>query len=292
MSKLAMKLFENKEECCGCTACYSVCPTSAISMQQDEEGAYYPVIEQSRCIGCRKCERVCSFKKALKTQNASSAAPKVYAARIKDEKELTASSSGGMFTALSDLFLSSGNAVACSVYDTVQYEVRYVLIGSVSERDQARGSKYMKSSLKNIFSEAQQWLEKNPQKKLLFVGMGCEVDGFRSFAEAKKLRDRVVLRISFVTEAPVSLFGSGTPNTFRRKTAKRFSRFISRIKESTGTIPLRWRRLRIRRKYRSSSMSSCLIPPVPTDRPVINVRTRQYTAAVISPSGTFGASRR
>ena len=91
MSKLAMKLFENKEECCGCTACYSVCPTSAISMQQDEEGAYYPVIEQSRCIGCRKCERVCSFKKALKTQDASSDAPKVYAARIKDEKELTAS---------------------------------------------------------------------------------------------------------------------------------------------------------------------------------------------------------
>ena len=87
-----MKLFENKEECCGCTACYSVCPTSAISMQQDEEGAYYPVIEQSRCIGCRKCERVCSFKKALKTQDASSDAPKVYAARIKDEKELTASS--------------------------------------------------------------------------------------------------------------------------------------------------------------------------------------------------------
>lgn len=33
--------------------------------------------------------------------------------------------------------------------------------------------------------------EKNPVKKILFVGMGCQADGFRKFAEIKGFRDRV-----------------------------------------------------------------------------------------------------
>ena len=32
------KLYIGKDLCCGCTACYAVCPKSAIKMQEDEEG--------------------------------------------------------------------------------------------------------------------------------------------------------------------------------------------------------------------------------------------------------------
>lgn len=35
-------LYERKELCCGCTACYAICPKQAISMQPDEEGFLYP----------------------------------------------------------------------------------------------------------------------------------------------------------------------------------------------------------------------------------------------------------
>ena len=31
-------LYKRKEECCGCTACYAICPKEAISMVEDEEG--------------------------------------------------------------------------------------------------------------------------------------------------------------------------------------------------------------------------------------------------------------
>ena len=55
-------LYLRKEECCGCTACYAVCPKSAISMIKDEEGFDYPVIEEEKCIGCKKCLSVCPFK--------------------------------------------------------------------------------------------------------------------------------------------------------------------------------------------------------------------------------------
>ena len=58
-------LFDNKEECCGCTSCYSICPVNAIIMEKDKEGFLYPSIDESKCICCHKCISVCAFKKDL-----------------------------------------------------------------------------------------------------------------------------------------------------------------------------------------------------------------------------------
>lgn len=186
-----MKLFDRKEECCGCTACFSVCPKSAITMQKDEEGFFYPSVNQDKCIGCHRCEQICGFRKQY--QCVDKKTPLVFGARINERASLLKSSSGGIFTVLSDLFLEEGNAVVCSVYDWEEYAVRYVLITNQAERDNARGSKYLKSDPGCIFSESEKWLKRNPSKRLLFVGMGCEVDGFRAYLDAKKLRTRVTL---------------------------------------------------------------------------------------------------
>lgn len=76
-------LYRKKEECSGCTACYTICPkstnncvkniilqeigeislTGAITMIADSIGYLYPVIDISECIGCYKCVSVCPFKK-------------------------------------------------------------------------------------------------------------------------------------------------------------------------------------------------------------------------------------
>ncbi len=57
-------LYKRKEECCGCTACYAICPKGAISMLEDEEGFEYPHIDESKCIKCFLCIKVCPLKKA------------------------------------------------------------------------------------------------------------------------------------------------------------------------------------------------------------------------------------
>lgn len=55
-------LYNRKEECCGCTACYSICSQEAIYMEEDEEGFEYPKIDGSKCICCYQCIKVCPVK--------------------------------------------------------------------------------------------------------------------------------------------------------------------------------------------------------------------------------------
>ena len=55
-------LYEKKKECCGCTACYAICPKKSIFMEEDEEGFEYPKIDESKCVSCYKCISVCPFK--------------------------------------------------------------------------------------------------------------------------------------------------------------------------------------------------------------------------------------
>lgn len=59
-------LYDRKEDCCGCTACYAICPKGAISMKEDEEGFEYPQINEDICIRCYRCLNVCPIKEAKK----------------------------------------------------------------------------------------------------------------------------------------------------------------------------------------------------------------------------------
>ena len=47
MERAIPVLYKRKEECCGCTACYAICPKEAISMVEDEEGFEYPQIDEA-----------------------------------------------------------------------------------------------------------------------------------------------------------------------------------------------------------------------------------------------------
>ena len=62
-NKSVPDLSSDKVSCCGCAACYSVCPVGAIAMEPDEKGFPYPRIDEEKCIRCQKCINICAFKK-------------------------------------------------------------------------------------------------------------------------------------------------------------------------------------------------------------------------------------
>lgn len=104
-----------------------------------------------------------------------------YACKLKDLKDLKSSSSGGAFTAFSDIILDDGGAVACSIYDYDSKELKFQIVENKEDRDKARGSKYFQSIPGEVYNNCLEWIKLHPQKKLLFVGMGCQVDAFRRF---------------------------------------------------------------------------------------------------------------
>ena len=149
----------------------------------------------------------------------------VYAARIKNIDDLYKSSSGGLFTAITNLFISNGDYILSSIYNYKTQRLEFKIYNDVSSRDAARGSKYFKSEIGTTFKDAVTLLKNNPQKRLLFVGMGCQADGFENLCELSRIRDRVYIVDIICTGNPsskvwksfISRYGDVSYITFKDK---------------------------------------------------------------------------
>lgn len=117
----------------------------------------------------------------------------VYAAKNVDTEVVKNSSSGGMFTALSELFIKNGDAVASCLYNTNIDCVELAIYEDRKTRDIARGSKYIQANIGEGFKQIKEWLNSNLNKQLLVVGTGCQIAGLDKYLEMVNLRDRVVL---------------------------------------------------------------------------------------------------
>ena len=90
-----MELYVNKNECYGCGACQNACALGAITMQADEEGFLYPVINADLCIDCGKCKKACQIYNVAEREGIE---PLVFAGKNKDEEVRARSTSGGIFS--------------------------------------------------------------------------------------------------------------------------------------------------------------------------------------------------
>ena len=169
-----------KDACCGCTACYSVCPKNAITMECDEEGFLYPKIDENKCVNCGLCLKVCRDKMKYLTDINK---VKVYAAKNRDECVLKKSSSGGISNALGKKIIDVGGIVYGVIYDENH---RVIVKRSETKKDLDRlyGSKYVQADLQNTFKEVHDDLRNN--KVVLFIATSCYVAGLKSFLINKK----------------------------------------------------------------------------------------------------------
>lgn len=168
---------QNKEDCCGCSACAQICPKKCITMKEDSEGFLYPVTDAKVCVNCKKCETICPIINS-ESNKSDDAKPDVYVAYHNDEEIRMKSSSGGIFTSLAEGILAEGGAVFGAAFDE-NYLVVHKSIHSVEELDKLRGSKYLQSKIDQSYVKTKIYLDSG--KTVLFTGTACQIAGLKAF---------------------------------------------------------------------------------------------------------------
>lgn len=171
----------DKSLCCGCAACINICPSDAIGWGKNGQGFFGPVIREDKCTDCGLCRKVCPYEISHVGKDAD---PEVYAAVHKNMDVLEHSSSGGVFTALSDWILSEDGAVYGVAFDR-DYRLCYSRALTAQERDSFRGSKYVQCDGKSTFSSVEDDL--NAGKKVMFTGTPCQVCGLKKYLQVRKV---------------------------------------------------------------------------------------------------------
>ena len=165
---------KDKQNCTGCTACEAICPRRAITMKEDSEGFLYPNVDILLCVECGLCNKVCQMQSLSDAGVVRSS----YAVKHTNSDVLRESTSGGMFTALSDAVLAKGGTVYGAAFDK-DMTVRHVRAVNYVDRNRMRGSKYVQSDVRGCFRQVQADLRQG--KTVLFTGTPCQVDGLKRF---------------------------------------------------------------------------------------------------------------
>ncbi len=163
-------------QCCGCSACLNKCPVNAISMQENDEGFLYPVVDESKCTHCGLCLKACPL---LAKQNNNKQEPDCYAVMAPDEIRAK-SSSGGMFTLLAEYVIYGGGYV-CGTAFKEDWSVHHIMVNKLEDLDKLRGSKYVQSNTENCYKEIKSLLQQD--KLVLFTGTPCQIAGLYSFLD-------------------------------------------------------------------------------------------------------------
>ena len=183
-------LYQEKKNCCGCTACMNVCKKKAITMKKDTEGFNYPVVNESVCLDCGMCKGICDFQNTI-TPVPDFNEPLVYAVKHKKDSVRMTSSSGGAFTAISDYILKKQGVVYGVSFDDDMTVVHKRALTTV-DRDRFKGSKYVQSDLSDIFQLVE--LDLINGLLVLFTGTPCQCAGLKRYLDTKRIfQDKLVL---------------------------------------------------------------------------------------------------
>lgn len=216
MTRLLGILESEKKRCTGCSACRDICPADAITMQTDQEGFAYPVVQAEKCIHCGRCEKICPVgqPRYVNTQR-----PQCYAMMARDEERMT-SSSGGFVPVAARWILEKGGVVYGAAWDE-NWNVRHIEVGSEDELYKIKGSKYIQGDVGESYMLAKRRLEEG--RWVLFTGLPCQIAGLYSVLGKTKTEKLVTIDIVCHGAPSYKVFRKYLEENYDLGTLERFS---------------------------------------------------------------------
>lgn len=167
----------NKSLCSGCTACASICPHKAISMQEDSEGFLFPTIDKDTCVDCGLCQKACPI--ANDKQSNKGETQKSYIAITDQQKFFLNSATIGVCTISARNFIQAGGKVFGVKLEEKQWKAYHICVSEEDGIEAIRNSKYIQSNPLQTFLEVRDCLKKGI--KVLYIGTPCQIAGLKSF---------------------------------------------------------------------------------------------------------------
>jgi acetyltransferase-like isoleucine patch superfamily enzyme/coenzyme F420-reducing hydrogenase beta subunit len=168
----------SKEECTGCSACVDICSTKAIWLETDNEGFWYPKINNELCNNCGLCEKTCAVLHLSDLKKLNNEIISCFGSYHKEEDIRFSSTSGGIFSAFANKMFDDGGFVAGAIYNE-DFSVKHILTNKREDLLKIKGSKYLQSHTQGLYSQIK--LALNNGDKVLTCGTPCQMASLRLF---------------------------------------------------------------------------------------------------------------
>lgn len=144
-------------------------------MRESKCGYTFPVIDNTLCVDCGLCEKVCPTLNPLPFNNA----PKhTYAAVCNDDEERRTSSSGGLSSLICRHIIKKGGVVYGCAEENYK-EIHHIRVDKEDDLNKLKGSKYVQSEIGCIYKEVKKDLLVD--RYVAFCGTPCQIAGLKSY---------------------------------------------------------------------------------------------------------------
>lgn len=184
-----IKLTDNKD-CCGCNACSDICPKEAISFKTDIEGFWYPEVNRELCVDCGLCEKVCPIINIKRLRRNNLKESICYAVEHKKLDVIFDSTSGGAFSAFSDLIYKEEGFVGGAIFNS-DFSVKHYISNNKKDLSKIRSSKYLQSNLEGFYKKLKKIIISG--NKVLVCGTPCQMAALRAFLSYKEYDNLIIV---------------------------------------------------------------------------------------------------
>lgn len=163
------------KECTGCGLCTEICPVGCLHMELNDEGFWFPQVNEVKCIHCGVCARSCPSQCHIELNKPTS----VFAAASYDEEGSRLSSSGGVFYEAARYVIQELQGYVCGAALDENLQLKHIVTNSMNDVERMQGSKYIQSDICACYRTIKSYILQH--KKVLFCGTPCQVAGVKRF---------------------------------------------------------------------------------------------------------------